>query len=168
MILPCGLNIPLAPFIRGITFLIYYYECYSEIGSLVFLQAGFVLLGNPADRQFNCGVGGMVSSYLDGWSFQDDVAMEGVFVGNVGLPAVLHRGVPTSPYVLGYHPLLFVCRSAACGICEPHRVSAVFRDAAVVGAFRCSADVGVYRPRRGLYGGYVGNVDDAYLGEVYL
>ena len=144
MIFPYGLNILLAPFLRGITFLIYYYECYSEIGSLVFLQASFVFLGYPTDRLYDCGLCGMGSSDLDGWSFNDDAAMEGVFVGDVGLSVVLYRGVPTPPYVLRHHPLLILCRSAACGVCEPDRVSAVFRDATAVGTFRCSAAIGVY------------------------
>ena len=150
------------------TSLIFDYECYSEFGSLVFLQAGFIFLGYPADRLYDCTFGGLGCSHPDGWPFNDDAAMEGVFVGDVGFSVVLHRGIPSLAYVLGYHPILFVCGSAACGVCEPDWSWAVFRDAAAVGAFRRSADVGVYRPCCGLYGGYLSDVDDAYLGEVYL
>ena len=125
-------------------------------------------MGDPAAGLLDRGDGGMGGSDLYGWLLEDDDTMEGVFVGDAGIAAVLHRWVPTAAYVLGGYPILELCGLAAGGVCELDRFGTVVRDAAAVGAVGRTADVGVYRPDRGVHHRDDADVDDAYPGEVYL
>ena len=100
------------------------YEHASKLGSLVFLEAGASVLGNPVAGLLDGGDGFHYGSCTGGRTDGCHDELEDVGDIDRGLSVVLLHGIPYDAYVLGHHPIFYIRGLTACGFCEYHWVGA--------------------------------------------
>ena len=144
------------------------YEHASKLGSLVFLEAGASVLGNPVlgllDGGGSCCSGGCIG----GWTGGCHDALEDIGGFYWGLSVVLLHRVPNHAYVYKHHPILHFRGLAACGLCERHRDGVQFLGAMGLDSGGVCSDAGLYGLAHRDNSGYGDDVADACDGEICL
>ena len=100
------------------------YEYASKCGSLVFLEAGATVLGNPVAGLLDGGDGFHLGGCTGGRTGGCHDELEDAGDIDRGLSVVLLHWFPYDAYVLGHYPIFYIRGLTACGFREYHWVGA--------------------------------------------